>query len=612
MPIDLSELAQRKIAVSMMVDALPEHYYKAELLLYSLSKRANIRNDRIIVQCVDRVDSEFKKFVKDNGYRFREVAPYLDGAYCNKLQQLPDVSAFFNDVEGILLLDVDMVVLDALVLPLYDKVLGKIVDGANPPITVLERIFSAAGVPLPQRISCDWGNGDTVATNFNGGFVYVPLHLLADVSCRWRHWAEWLHDRPELFDQLGQRIHVDQISMALTLAEGRIPFDRISANFNFPVHSNSLPASFQHSESLKILHYHKEISGYGLIQHKLEDFSPVAAAVAQINDEIVACDFNFFSGYKRSLIGKIVPSVLPEHHYLREALSGIVAKHPGCRLIFHAGTPKTGTTSLQNFLDQNRQLLLQHGIFYPYPDGCTTPPKHQWIVDCLLNGNDREFADRLQKACSDISLPVHSIILSTEGIFNHWWDYSPTAKSILLILKEYFEVNVWIWFREPESFASSLYRQNLTNPRFRACYGQDLSFKEMLAETWFVKHLDYLSFVQEVQLLFGQDAVNVITYAGDTVSSFKTLLKMEHLPDYPILENQSINQVGVDLLRVVNRYKPEDASKRSLVALVKQLSVIICKNTPQPFLIAEDDRQYLKQITALGNAALRKEFGLTL
>lgn len=35
------------------------------------------------------------------------------------------------------------------------------------------------------------------------------------------------------------------------------------------------------------------------------------------------------------------------------------------KLIFHIGTPKTGTTSIQTFLDMNRARLAKHGIVYP-------------------------------------------------------------------------------------------------------------------------------------------------------------------------------------------------------------------------------------------------------
>ena len=38
---------------------------------------------------------------------------------------------------------------------------------------------------------------------------------------------------------------------------------------------------------------------------------------------------------------------------------------PGKRVLLHVGTPKTGTSYLQDVLFRNRELLCEHGILYP-------------------------------------------------------------------------------------------------------------------------------------------------------------------------------------------------------------------------------------------------------
>ena len=50
------------------------------------------------------------------------------------------------------------------------------------------------------------------------------------------------------------------------------------------------------------------------------------------------------------------------------------------KLIIHAGTPKTGTTSLQTYLDKKQRKLRGKGILYPHNlENLTNPsaPKHQ-------------------------------------------------------------------------------------------------------------------------------------------------------------------------------------------------------------------------------------------
>lgn len=90
-----------KYAVSMVVDNLPEHYFKAELLLFSLDAFSGISRDCIFVQCVNRVEQTFKDFIRDLGYQYREIMAYLDRTYCNKLQQLFGIEELLTNVQGI-------------------------------------------------------------------------------------------------------------------------------------------------------------------------------------------------------------------------------------------------------------------------------------------------------------------------------------------------------------------------------------------------------------------------------------------------------------------------------------------------------------------------------
>jgi len=52
------------------------------------------------------------------------------------------------------------------------------------------------------------------------------------------------------------------------------------------------------------------------------------------------------------------------------------------KLIIHAGTPKTGTTSLQTYLDKKQRKHRGKGILYPHNlKKLQNPsaPKHQWF-----------------------------------------------------------------------------------------------------------------------------------------------------------------------------------------------------------------------------------------
>ena len=44
-------------------------------------------------------------------------------------------------------------------------------------------------------------------------------------------------------------------------------------------------------------------------------------------------------------------------------------------IYIHAGTPKTGSTTIQDFLKLNEQELERHGILHPYIDVPEIEPK---------------------------------------------------------------------------------------------------------------------------------------------------------------------------------------------------------------------------------------------
>jgi hypothetical protein len=127
------------------------------------------------------------------------------------------------------------------------------------------------------------------------------------------------------------------------------------------------------------------------------------------------------------------------------------------KLIIHAGTPKTGTTSLQTYLDTKQYKLRSKGILYPHnleKLQNTSAPKHQWFEKNL-----ESFLENFKNIISQVQKNTHTIILSSEGIYNDWWDFPDESKKILSELSNLFDIEIWVWFREPLLFIESYYKQ---------------------------------------------------------------------------------------------------------------------------------------------------------
>lgn len=251
------------------------------------------------------------------------------------------------------------------------------------------------------------------------------------------------------------------------------------------------------------------------------------------------------------------------------------------KLIIHVGTPKTGTTSLQTYLDKRQRKLRGKGVLYPHnleklQNG--TAPKHQWFEKNLVTAHVDFFLENFKNIVSQVTADTHTIILSSEGIYNYWWDFPDESKEILRELNKLFDVEIWVWFREPVAFIESFYKQCIRNPQIEsnACYGRDLSFAEMLEIDWFSQHLDYRGFVTECQALFGRESISVFEYQGDVVQEVIQKLGLATPHDNPTpRQNKSLNTASIALLKTINRLNIKAKDKEQLMPHLKVINGIL-------------------------------------
>jgi hypothetical protein len=148
------------------------------------------------------------------------------------------------------------------------------------------------------------------------------------------------------------------------------------------------------------------------------------------------------------------------------------------------------------------------------------------------------------------------VILSTEGIFNHWFDMSVASRSALAALNDRFDVSAWVVFREPVSWAMSLYVQTVKNRRARV--GTPYSTSEppeaVITHEYFATRLRYDLFVQDVESVFGEGTVHIMRYeSGDILEQARRFLGV----DATVLasagnKNKTLSMLGVELLRRLN------------------------------------------------------------
>ena len=276
------------------------------------------------------------------------------------------------------------------------------------------------------------------------------------------------------------------------------------------------------------------------------------------------------------------------------------------KLIIHAGTPKTGTTSLQTYLNKKQRKLRGKGILYPHnleQSANPTAPRHQWFEKNLVTTHVENFLANFKNIISQVKNDTHTIILSSEGIYNYWWDFPDESKDVLCALNELFNVEVWVWFREPLGFIESFYKQCIRNPQVQSnpCYGKDLSFAEMLNIQWFSQHLNYQDFVSECQTLFGEESVLAFKYEGDVVQEVIHKLGLSTPHDNPTpRQNNSLNSASIKLLRTINHYNVKAKDKELLIPHLKEMNGIL-EHYVNDTLIDNESRKKVLELSNVMN-----------
>lgn len=290
------------------------------------------------------------------------------------------------------------------------------------------------------------------------------------------------------------------------------------------------------------------------------------------------------------------------------------------RIILHAGTPKTGTTSLQIALNEHRDSLAARGLLYPQAMAASyagnrnysVKPKHQWLVDDLMAADGGRFAENVSKALGQASSNIDTVVLSTEGVFNHWWDFTLAGRQALAKLARDYRVEIWVWFRHPLEFFTSFYIQMLRNPRsLIPCHGQDWSPEQMLDDPWFAKHLDYAEFIDQARETVGRDCVRAFAHRKTVVFDFLSAMGISDLEVPELEENRTFGHVGVEVMRLINRCNVEPNRRNAVIDLVAQLDAEV-NGASRAFELAPETRDRVSVLSAASLRRLKSEFGVEL
>ena len=287
------------------------------------------------------------------------------------------------------------------------------------------------------------------------------------------------------------------------------------------------------------------------------------------------------------------------------------------KLIIHAGTPKTGTTTLQQSFYISQSQLIEKKILYPDLEiHSAFMPKHQWLVSCLVNGDFDRFDANIEKILTMAKEANATIIfLSSEGIFNHWKDLPAESKVKLKELCELFSsISIWCVFRKPISFITSLYSQVLKNFPMQKIpfYATSLTLEKLIDDSDFARRLNYMEFINEIKLIFGKNSLIATKYESeDILEQARKILGIDKnvLADVH-RQNESLSKAGNELLRQSNKFKLKPSLRFKALTLIYSLDKILRKIS-NPIKPSKELIIKVKQLSAVSEEYLAKYYGIT-
>lgn len=188
----------------------------------------------------------------------------------------------------------------------------------------------------------------------------------------------------------------------------------------------------------------------------------------------------------------------------------------------HIGSPKTGTTSLQGFLNDNQKQLLDETQVNFMKTG-RAHIAHNELAAATRSGEVARFFDQAAKEAD--ALPDAQHIITSEQLFHPF-----TSRKLVNDVPDHIKsrVKVICYIRRQDNYLEALYKQFLKNNRIQP------NRQSFLAKSQ--KHARYLDILNAYGRTFGAENVVLRPFArdrligGDVVLDFAEQLGIEILP----------------------------------------------------------------------------------
>ncbi len=231
------------------------------------------------------------------------------------------------------------------------------------------------------------------------------------------------------------------------------------------------------------------------------------------------------------------------------------------RLFLHVGTPKTGTTAIQGFLNANTQLLDEAAV--NFVAAAKGPSAHNFLA---VRGRQPDMAQKLLQDIEGevLSKPAHRHVISGEMLFAPGWPRLYARHWSPELIRD---TKVVIYLRRQDKYLEALYKQHLKVGRF---FGSPQEYREKQSH-----RLHYLPTIEAYAQAFGEENVIITPYErnqfpdGDVVQHFAQTIGIEDLDLSALAEKEA----NVTMSREVSEFLGvvHTSAKINMVPLLRTL-----------------------------------------
>lgn len=298
------------------------------------------------------------------------------------------------------------------------------------------------------------------------------------------------------------------------------------------------------------------------------------------------------------------------------------------RIFLHIGGAKTGTSTIQESLLQNKKKLADLGYSYLHMDGrneyrdlpayCMNQDRvdNYFKINLINNAEQRrvfdesflvDFHEKMQ------SLPdkTHTVIISSEHLSARLRTVEEIARLKALLSDYASEIRVCYYIREQADKIASAYSTRIKT-------GGTLSFDEYFASVEDGKDIDYEQILRKWEAVFGQGNIQLRIFdrrefhGGDLLKDFFYLLhgsEMKSLDTQVTTQNTSLSSAGIIIARWVNKVIPAFRPNRGVSKLNRALINLISSYVKgQPVRLTIEQRLNVVNKYASRNELVRKRY----